>query len=142
MKTSESKYCQCLYFTTSALARKVERLAVESWKSVHLSPSHAYLLMMVIEEPGMQPGTLANQLQLSPSTITRLIEKLEEKKLVVRTTEGKITNVYPSPTGKKMLPELQQCSSNFYTNYCAVLGKDESKKMIENINNLADKLCG
>ncbi|MGL5946450.1 MAG: MarR family winged helix-turn-helix transcriptional regulator, partial [Sediminibacterium sp.] len=96
MKITDSKYKQCLYFTSSALARKVEKLAIESWKKVDLSPSHAYLLMLVLDEPGMQPGVLAEELQLSPSTITRLIEKLELKKLVIRTTEGKITNVYPT----------------------------------------------
>jgi len=51
MKTTESKYCKCLYFTTNALARKVEKLAIEAWKPVNLSPSHAYLLMMAIEHP-------------------------------------------------------------------------------------------
>ena len=81
MKTSDSQYAECLYFTSSALARKVEKMANECWKQVDLSPSHAYLLMAVLEEPGMQPGNLAEQLQLTPSTITRLIEKLEEKKL-------------------------------------------------------------
>ena len=32
MKTSDSKYCKCLYFASGALARKMERLAIESWK--------------------------------------------------------------------------------------------------------------
>ncbi|MBN8836515.1 MAG: MarR family transcriptional regulator [Sphingobacteriia bacterium] len=140
MKASESKYCQCLYFSTNALARKVEKLAVESWKKVDLSPSHAYLLMMILEEPGLQPGCLANHLQLTPSTITRLIEKLEEKKLVVRTTEGKITNVYPTPKAKELLPELKGCVKNFYSSYASILGEDESSKLIKNINIIADKL--
>ena len=78
MKTSESKFCNCLYFTANALARKVEKLATESWKKVDMSPSHAYLLILVLEEPGMQAGQIAEQVQLTPSTITRLLEKLEE----------------------------------------------------------------
>ena len=83
MNTSASKYSQCLYFSSNALARKVEKLARESWKPVNLSPSHGYLLMMVLEDPGVQPGYLANHLQLQASTITRLVEKLEEKWLFV-----------------------------------------------------------
>src|SRR4249919_1819869 len=102
MKMSESKYSKCMYFSANALARKIEKMALESWKPVNLSPSHAYLLMAVIEEPGIQPGMLAKELQLQPSTITRLIEKLEEKRLVVRTTGGKSTNVYPTPKGKDL----------------------------------------
>ena len=140
MKTSESKYCKCLYFTTNALARKVEKLALESWKPVDLSPSHAYLLMMVLEEPGTQPGCIANHLQLSPSTVTRLIEKLEERKLVIRTTEGKQTNVYPSAAAKKLLPTLKACSNHFYNIYSAILGKQESCQLITNMALVADKI--
>lgn len=140
MKTSESKFCQCLYFTANSLARKVEKLAQESWSKVELPPSHAYLLMLVIEEPGIQPSGLADQLQLQPSTITRLIEKLEDRKLVVRTTEGKVTNVYPSPKGKELLPKLKECLSEFYTAYSTTLGKEESARLVQNMSKMADKL--
>jgi len=104
MKTSESTYHSCLYFVSNSLARKTEKLAVAAWKPAGLSPSHGYLLMLVLDNPGMQPGALSEELHLTPSTITRLIEKLEEKKLVVRTTEGKITNVYPTLKQKKCTP--------------------------------------
>lgn len=140
MKTSDSKYCQCLYFTANALARKIEKLAQESWGKVDLSPSHAYLLMLSIEEPGIQPTALAEHLQLQPSTITRLIDKLEEKKFLVRITEGKITNVYPTPKGKDMLPRLRECLNEFYNSYSAVLGKEESARLVQSMGKMADKL--
>lgn len=141
MKTSESKYCQCLYFTANALARKIEKLAQDSWSKVDLSPSHAYLLMMAIEEPGVQPSALADHLQLQPSTITRLIEKLEQRKLVVRTTEGKMTNVYPTPKGKELLPKLKECVNEFYSNYAGILGKEESARLVQSMGKVADKLA-
>jgi len=140
MKTSCSKYAQCLYFTTNALARKIEKLAMESWKPVGLSPSHAYLLLAVIEEPGIQPTGLVEQLQLQPSTITRLIQKLESKKLVVRTTEGKITNVYPTPKAKELLPKMKQCMQHFFQRYSTLLGQEESSKLVATLSNFADKL--
>lgn len=140
MNTSDSKYCKCLYFTANALARKVERLALESWSKVDLSPSHAYLLMLVAEEPGIQPTSLSEHLQLQPSTITRLIEKLESKKLLVRTFEGKLTNVYPTPKGKDLLPRLKECLHEFYDRYSEILGKEESAKLVQNMARIADKL--
>jgi MarR family transcriptional regulator, organic hydroperoxide resistance regulator len=129
-----------MYFVSNALARKIERLASEAWKKVNLSPSHAYLLMMVIEEPGFQPGALSSEMHLSPSTITRLIEKLEDKKLVIRTTEGKQTNVYPTPKGKELRPLLQKCLETFYTSYAGILGKEESAKLVQSMSKMADKL--
>lgn len=140
MKATESKYSKCLYFAANNLARKVEKLALESWKPVDLSPSHAYLLMMVLEEPGLQPGCLADHLQLSPSTITRLIEKLEEKQLVTRTTEGKMTLVFPSEKGTALLPSLKKCSKDFHDNSCCLISKEERESMVANMCSMADKL--
>ena len=140
MRTSDSKYSKCLYFTANALARKIDKLAQESWGKIDLSPSHAYLLMLAIEEPGIQPTGIAEHLQLQPSTITRLLEKLEVKKLLVRTTEGKTTNVYPTPKGKELLPKMKECVNEFYSRYASILGKEESARLVQNIGKVADKL--
>lgn len=142
MKASESRFKQCLYFSSNALARKMEKLANDSWQAVGLSPSHAYLLMTVIQEPGVQPGALAGELQLKPSTITRLIEKLEDKKLVVRITEGKTTAVYATPKGKELVPQLNTCLCNFEAGYLKILGEEDGQKLVENMNKLSDSLPG
>jgi DNA-binding MarR family transcriptional regulator len=129
-----------MYFVANALGRRIEKLAIESWKRVDLSPSHAYLLMLAIEEPGIQPTGLSEQLILTPSTITRLIEKLEDKGLVTRETEGKLTKVYPTAKAKELYPTLQECLTHFVENYSAILGKDESQKIVRNMACIADKL--
>jgi DNA-binding MarR family transcriptional regulator len=140
MKSSESKYAQCLYFTANALARKVEKLAIESWKPAGLPPSHAYLLMMVLEEPGEQPGNIAQHLQLTPSTVTRLLEKLEEKKLIVRTTEGKVTNVYPTPKARQLRSKFTACLEHFYQACERLIDKEEGNNLLAKMHALADKM--
>jgi DNA-binding MarR family transcriptional regulator len=140
MKSCESTFCKCLYFSSQAFARKVEKLAIESWKPAGLSPSHAYLLMLVLKEPGIQPTAIGEHLQLSPSTITRLSEKLEEKKLLVRVNDGKLTNIYPTPKGKSMETLLNDCLRNFYQTYSSILGKENSSRLVADINTLTDKL--
>ncbi len=140
MKSSESKFSSCVYFSSAAFARRVEKIAVESWKGVGLSPSHGYLLINVIDEPGIQPGVLAAQLQLQPSTITRFIEKLEEKKLVVRTADGKLTNVYPTRKAREMQATLKKCVQEFNKTCCSIFGKDEMKKFVLALNKMSDKV--
>jgi DNA-binding MarR family transcriptional regulator len=142
MNTSGSRFSKCLYFSSNALARKIEKLAQESWKPVALSPSHGYLLMTVIEEPGIQPGSLADHLQLQPSTITRLIEKLEDKRLVVRTTAGKITNVYPTPKARELYTKMQACINHFHAAHSTLMGKEEAQKMVQIMNKISDKMAG
>jgi len=140
LKATDSKYCQCLYFSSNALARKMEKLANASWEKLGLTASHAYILMLAIERPGIQPSELVKHLLLTPSTITRLMEKLETRKLIVRTTEGKLTNVYPTPKAKAMLPELKECLQEFHQAYTSLLGREESSRLVGHINKLADKL--
>jgi DNA-binding MarR family transcriptional regulator len=139
-KADDSRYRRCMYFSANALARKIEKLAIRAWQPVGLSPSHAYLLMIAIDEPGVQPTDLSEELLLTPSTITRLIEKLEEKKLVIRDNEGKTTRVYPTPKAKALRPQLQDCLKVFYESYAPILGKEESVRLVQAINKVTDKL--
>jgi DNA-binding MarR family transcriptional regulator len=129
-----------MYFSSAALARKIEALACKSWAPVALSPAHGYVLLLTIDNPGIQPGEIARELQLKPSTITRFIEKLEEKTLVIRTTSGKITNVYPTPKGKEMYPQLKACMADFYTRYATILGPDNSADFVTKMNSVSDLL--
>jgi DNA-binding MarR family transcriptional regulator len=140
MKHVEKDYRQCLYFSANALARKTEKLALESWRKVNLSPSHAYLLMLVIDQPGIQPTLIASYLQLTPSTVTRLILKLEGMNLLHRTTEGKTTSVYPTVKGRNLLPKLQACQQEFFAHYAKILGAQESTALALKMVSVADKL--
>jgi len=115
-------------------------MAKENWRKVGLSPSHAYLLLIVLEQAGVQPGALASEMQLTPSTITRLIEKLEEKKLLTRSIEGKLTNVFATAKAKALYPKMKLCLNAFSQQYQEILGADESARMVQNMNKLTDKL--
>lgn len=140
MKTSECRYATCPYFLASTVARKIEKIALESWKETGLAPSHAYLLLLTMEEPGIQAGAIAQNLQLTPSTITRLIEKLEEKKLVTRIQEGKQTNVFPTQKARDMKPLLKKCSDDFHQKYLELIGKNDSRQFIQYMTKIADRI--
>lgn len=129
-----------MYFSSAAFARKIEKLATESWKPVNLAPAHAYLLLFVLDKPGVQPGEIAKELMLQPSTITRFVEKLEEKNLLTRTVIGKTTNVYATNIATELLPKLQACSAHFYSNYATILGIEASTTLVQTMNQVTDRL--
>jgi DNA-binding MarR family transcriptional regulator len=140
MKSSESRFSQCIYFSSNAFARKVEKLAMQSWESTGLPPSHAYLLLMVLEQPGAQPGMIAREMQLTPSTITRLAQKLEQKELVTRAVEGKITRLSPTAKARELEPVMKRCLQAFSAKLVNILGQEETSRMVGNINRLSDQL--
>jgi len=95
-----TRFSACLLFSANALARAITAIGDEEFGRVGLSYSHAYLLSEVINQPGITPSALSDTLYLTPSTITRLVEKLEQKQLVRRESEGIKTLICQPPRVK------------------------------------------
>jgi DNA-binding MarR family transcriptional regulator len=140
VKASESKYCNCIYWASAALARKVNKVAEDAWAPIGLAPGQAYLLSLILDTPGRQPLDLSEELHLAPSTITRFIEKLEENKLVIRISEGKTTSVYPTQKAKGMIEEINSCRATFKRALEDVLPGAEKEILVKNMLQVADKL--
>ena len=136
----ESKYCRCLFFASGALARTMTRIAEEEFSPTGLAPSYAFLLMTVNEEPGIQAGEIAAIMELTPSTVTRLIEKMEAKKMLERRVEGKHTFVYPTSKSKALDKIIRESWSNLYQRYVAILGEKKSKEIADAIYTTSRRL--
>ena len=132
-------YCGCLYYSSGALARMTSRIADEEFKTTGLSSSHAFVLMSVNKHPGIQPCDLSAQLLLEPSTITRLIEKLEAQDLVARIKEGKEVHIQPTPAGKKKLKDLQKAWGRVNERYNEVLGKRKNEDLTRTLYGALEK---
>jgi DNA-binding MarR family transcriptional regulator len=91
-----------LYYTTTAFSREIASIAEIAFADLGLTPSDAYLIMCVNEKPNIQPTEISDKILLAPSTITRMIEKLEKRSIVTRSTEGKYTFVAPTAKGKEI----------------------------------------
>jgi len=137
---NKNQYCTCLYYSANALSRKITKMAEEAFSITGLAPSYAFLLMAINKEPGLHPKELSEIMLLTPSTVTRLIEKLENKGLIIRKFEGKYTFVLPTKDGKKMMPKLEKAWLGLYEEYTKMLGEKNSKNLTQQIFNAALKL--
>ena len=72
-KTASHLLNSCLYFTASTLCRHITRMAEEEFMKVGVSPSHAYLLLVTQERPGISQKEAAEYLTLAPSTVSRYL---------------------------------------------------------------------
>lgn len=131
MPADEYKYSDCLYFSSSALARMLTRIAEEQFNKTGLSPSHAYLLMTVIDRPGIQPGEISKELLLAPSTVTRLVEKMEAEGYLSRTSEGRATRVEPTDRALALGPELVRSRKELQQLYASKLGERYTRVLTE-----------
>lgn len=130
MKEKELLQC-CLYFTANSLARVMTTLAEDAFRSTGMAPNYAFLLMLVCEKPGTSQKEIGEHLQLSPSTITRFVDKLVAKGYMTRTNEGKTTLLQPTSKGLGMLDEIYASWARLYKQYSDILGEDEGKSLTE-----------
>jgi MarR family transcriptional regulator, organic hydroperoxide resistance regulator len=140
MEKKESQYCQCLYYSANALARIMTRIADEEFSSLGITPSYAFLIMSVNNKSGIQPGEISIEMQLTPSTVTRLIEKMEHKGLLERRSNGKFTEVYATSKGEEMIPGIKTCWSNLYKRYSGILGEENGRQLTSMIYDAVRKL--
>lgn len=121
--TSASRYSACLLFSANALARAITAIGDEEFGRFGMCYSHAYMLCEVVEHPGITPSELSETLYLTPSTITRLVEKLEQKRYVRRESEGKKTLIYPTPEGEMIQPEVAEAWNRVNERYSQAIGE-------------------
>lgn len=130
----------CLYFTASKLDRVITKMADEEFSIIGLSPTYAFLMMVVKENPGISPTDISKELNVTPSTTTRFIDKLVMKGLVERKSTGKFSSIYLTEKGEEIQGDINRAWESLYHRYSKILGYEEAQEMTKRINNFADQL--
>ena len=130
----------CLFFTSQALCRTMNRMAEEEFAPTGLAPSQTYLLMIVIDNPGITQKELGKHMQLAPSTITRFIDNLVRRKLVTKEADGKLVKVTATEAGKQMAPVIDKVWAQLYQRYSDVLGKEAGDDLAVRLDQAAKAL--
>ncbi len=140
MTEKQSKFCNCLYHSANALSRIMTKISDEEFSVVGLTSSYAFLLMTVNEEPGIQPTEISQQMQLTPSTVTRLIEKMEYRGYLKRESVGRTTEVYPTEDALKLQPKLREVWRKLFKRYSDILGQDTAMQLTADVYSSSRKL--
>lgn len=106
----------CLFFNANAMARLTKRAAEKAFKPLNISASLAYLLVIILKNPGIQASELAKQMILKASTVTRLLDKLEKLNYITKETKSKFVYIFPTDFAIQNQSKLDECSNNL-TNF-------------------------
>lgn len=134
---------ECLYFNSNALARTVGRIWAEAYKPFGVSPPQAFLLRVVLAKPGLMPRELAEELSLSRSTVTRFLDSLEKRGLLIRestTQDGREVQVHPTKSAKMIHEKLDQTGGNLTELMRQVLGRDDLSQTVSKLRKIQDTL--
>ena len=134
---------ECLCFNSNALARTVSRIWKDAYSQFDLSPPHAFLLRVVLAKPGLLPRELAEELNLSRSTITRFLDSLEQRDLLIRkptAEDGRELQVYPTRTAKAMHKKLDSTGEDLTKLMGKIMGKEEVSQTVAKLRKLQKSL--
>lgn len=129
MKKEGSILHNCLYFTANSLSRVITRMAEQEFMGTGLSPSHAFLIMLVNDCPGITQKELCEKLNLAPSTVTRFIDTLVYKKLLTRQAKGKASMVFPTKEGQLLQDPIEVAWKSLHARYATILGLKEGDEL-------------
>ena len=129
-----------LYFNVTALSRDITVIAESHFSLLDLTPSDAMLLLVVSNKPGVQPTEISDKIKLAPSTITRMVEKLEKKDLLYRISEGKYTFIQATEKAKALFPAISETWLNVYKHFDNQLDTLTVEKLISDISHARKRI--
>lgn len=133
----------CLYFNTTALARRLEREWTEAFAPFDLSPSQAFMLRVVLAKPGLLQRELANELAIARPTATRALDHLQAKGLIARSgREGDAREICINPTGEAtaLQTALNSASASVTSKLKKLLGSAEFGEAVSKIHGVRSAL--
>ena len=135
---------RCLYFNANHLSRVVNKMMTDAYAPMGLSAAHAYLLRLVIENPGMLQKEIGAMLHLEKSTITRFIDKmvdegyLERKPSIIN--DIKYQHIHPTGKARKIGDELESIGDSMFKTMTDSLQIDVFTEFVSSMRNITHKL--
>jgi MarR family transcriptional regulator, temperature-dependent positive regulator of motility len=133
----------CMYFNTSALARRLEREWAEVFEALDLTPPQAFTLRAVIDRPGMLQGELSEQLSIARATATRALDGLEAKGHIERRRsagDGREISIYPTVNAIRLKASLNEASGAVTAKLKKLLGSEEFTDTVSKIRSVRSAL--
>ncbi|VAW75011.1 hypothetical protein MNBD_GAMMA13-1508 [hydrothermal vent metagenome] len=127
---------RCLYFNLNALTRKVNRVWETEFRQTGLSPPHAYLMRLVLDEPGLSQKQLAEALHLNPSTVTRFVDALVTRHLVRRDisdNDRRSATVFPTREGKRLQKKLEKIGEELFQSLRKRIGDKPFRQLVNSL---------
>ncbi len=124
---------RCLYFNSNALARKVTGRWEMAFAELGLTPPQAYVLRVVLASPGISQQTLAGELQLEKSTVTRFVQVLEQGGWLRREASAldqREKVLQPTEQSMELGEALQQLGDSLYAEMKERLGERKLKQLV------------
>ncbi len=117
----------CLYFNTTSLARQLESEWSRAFEPFGLTPPQAFMLRVVLDQPGLMQHEIARAMTISRPTATRALDGLKAKGLIERRSsarDGREQSVFPTEAAIAIHAALGEASVQVSRKLKTLLGED------------------
>lgn len=125
-----------LYGRTLAL---VDPSRLEAWVGLGLTMTQLGVLFLLRREAGAPAGLLAERLRVTPSTVTRIVDRLVRLNLVRRQEDcddRRVVRHYLSPQGAQSLEEMARTARVYLTEILRELPREKLERLFEALRDL------
>lgn len=133
-------YSGCLFFASNSLARYTTNLAEIAFRPLGITAPSAYIVMMVLESPGINSTDLAKKMMLKPSTVTRFVDRLIKSNHLKKVIESKYSYIYPTEFAISEKHKFEMCSNNLIEMYEKVFAGEELCNLTKTSFNATQKI--
>jgi len=125
-----------LYGRTLAL---VDPSRLEAWVGLGLTMTQLGVLFLLRQEAGAPAGLLAERLRVTPSTLTRMVDRLARLNLVRRQEDSgdrRLVRHYLTPEGAQSLEEMARTARAYLTAILRQLPREKLERLLEALRDL------
>jgi len=117
----------------------VDPSRLEAWVGLGLTMTQLGVLFLLRREVGAPAGLLAERLRVTPSTLTRIVDRLVRLNLVRRQEDSddrRLVRHYLTPEGARSLEEMARTARNYLTQILRRLPPEKLDRLQEALQDL------
>jgi DNA-binding MarR family transcriptional regulator len=116
---------------------------LDEWASLGLTITQLRVLFILRSEPGLPARSLAERLDVTPSTLTRIMDRLDRNRLIKRRTDDqdrRCVNHYLSARGSRLVEEMEAGARSRTERVFRQLDRDGLERVVAALRDLTQAM--
>lgn len=133
----------CIYFNTTALARRLEREWATAFTPFGLTPPQAFMLRAILDTPGRTQGEVAAQLAVNKATATRALDGLQALGFIERRAseqDRREQHIHPTAKATAIRGPLNEASGQVTRRMKKILGEGTFDQVVNQVRTVRTAL--
>ena len=133
-------YIERLFKAFYITNRQIQQDMAQSFKELHLTGPQFYILYLLCQEGGAKPTELADKLEVKPSAITVMVDRLIKGGLVRRERDEddrRIVKLDSTEEGRAIFEKAKVIRKEIFTRYLSYLEEADIEQLVMTYEKLA-----